>query len=112
MKGWENGEEGKEMKNRAIQFNKITFSFNLYLNELEITLEIQSNKKSLQFNYRALYICTMRERFNSFVTVVLCNRIREFSNSIKELSIAATTSAIWTNDGIKEISNSITELSN
>ena len=47
----------------------------------------------------------MKERFNSFVTVVLCNRIREFSNSIKELSIAAKTSAIWTNDGIRDISN-------
>ena len=54
----------------------------------------------------------MRERFNSYVTVVLCNRIREFSNSIKDLSIVANTSVIWTNDGIREIYNSITELSN
>ena len=48
VKGWEDGEEGKEMKKRAIQFNKKTFSFNLYLNELEITLiEIQFDKKKL-----------------------------------------------------------------
>ena len=50
--------------------------------------------------------------FSILLTVELCNRIREFSNSIKELSIVANTSAIWTNDGIREISNSITELSN
>ena len=46
VKVWEEGEEGKEMKKRDIQFNKRTLSFNLYLNELEITLiEIQFNKK-------------------------------------------------------------------
>ena len=47
VKEWEDGEEGKEMKKRAIQFNKRTLSFNLYLKELEITLiEIQFNKKN------------------------------------------------------------------
>ena len=55
-------------------------------------------------------MCTIKERFNSFAA--LCYRIRELSNSIKEFSNTANTSAIWKNDGIREISNLITELSN
>ena len=55
-------------------------------------------------------MCTIKERFNSFAA--LCYRIRQLSNSIKEFSNTANTSAIWKNDGIREISNLITELSN
>ena len=52
-------------------------------------------------------MCTIRERINSFAA--LCNWIRELSNSIKELSNTANTSAIWKK---LELSNSVTELSN
>ena len=49
-------------------------------------------------------MCTIRERTNSFA--VLCNWIRELSNSIKELSNTANTSAIWKNVLIRELSYS------
>ena len=55
---------------------------------------------------------TIRERTNSFAALVLCKWIRELSNSIKELSNTASTPAIWKNVWIRELSNSITELSN
>ena len=55
-------------------------------------------------------MCTIRERTNSFAA--LCNWIRELSNSIKELSNMANTPAIWKNIGIRELSNWIDELSN
>ena len=56
-------------------------------------------------------MCTVRNRTNSFAA--LCNWISEFSNWIKErcLSNAANTPITWKNDEIRELSNSITELS-
>ena len=54
-------------------------------------------------------MCIIREHTNSFE--VLCYWIREFSNSIKELRDTSNTPAVWKNDGIKELFNSITELS-
>ena len=56
-----------------------------------------------------LYMCTIRERANSFAT--LSNWIRELSNSIKELSNTTNTPEIWKNVGIRELSNCIKELS-
>ena len=57
-------------------------------------------------------MCAIREHTNSIAA--LCIWIRKLSNSMKELSNynMANTSAIWKNDGIKELSNSITKLSN
>ena len=55
-------------------------------------------------------MCTIRERTNSFA--VLCNWIKELSNSIQELSNMANMPSIWKNVGIRELFYSITGISN
>ena len=50
-------------------------------------------------------MCTIREHTNSFAA--LCNLIRELSNSIKELSNMANTPAIWKIFGITLESSAI-----
>ena len=52
-------------------------------------------------------MCTIRDSF-----AALCYWIRELSYSIEKLSNTANTLAIGKNVGIRELSDSITELSN
>ena len=56
-------------------------------------------------------MCTIRDLDHTNSFAALCNWIRKFSNSIKERSNTANTPAILKNVGIKQLSNSITELS-
>ena len=69
---------------------------------------ISDLKSILWYKKKQQHIFDIVESANSFAA--LCNWIRELSNSIKELSNTANTPALWKSVGIRELSNSITEL--